>query len=181
MTSMKKAFTIVELLVVMAVIGILISLAVVGIQAIQKSQRETTRLNDIRNLDAKLAEYYTKYRVYPHIEDDSGLSDIKVDQVAPDVGLCLLTPGTGDGNDCDVDVSNPVYFSILKTSPGVQITAESLASYDTFTCGDGTYGTSESFYIYYGHRSVSAPQQYALFGCLESGKTINFGSLTSTL
>ena len=43
---MKRAFTIVELLVVMAVIGILITLAVVGIQAIQKAQRETVRMND---------------------------------------------------------------------------------------------------------------------------------------
>ena len=37
---MKKAFTIVELLVVMAIIGILLTLAVVGIQQLQKQQME---------------------------------------------------------------------------------------------------------------------------------------------
>jgi prepilin-type N-terminal cleavage/methylation domain-containing protein len=62
---MRKAFTIVELLVVMAVISILISLAVVGIQAIQKSQRELSRQNDIRNIAGAMAEYYAKNRVYP--------------------------------------------------------------------------------------------------------------------
>lgn len=182
MTNMKKAFTIVELLVVMAVIGILISLAVVGIQAVQRSQRETTRLNDIRNLEAKLAEYYTKYRVYPYINfNDDPLSDIKVDSTPPDVGICLFVPGNGDGSDCDVNASSSAIFSSIKMSFGVTLDYESLASYDSFTCGDGTYGTSEVFNIYYGHRNVSTPQQYALFGCLESGKTINFGTLTSTL
>lgn len=179
---MRKAFTIVELLVVMAVIGILISLAVVGIQALQRSQRETTRLNDISNLNGKLTEYYTKYRVYPRIDiNDNPLSDIKVDNVAPDIGICLFVPGYGDGNDCDVNVSSTAIFSSLKMSPGVDLDYDILTSYDSYTCGNGSYGTSETFRIFYGHRSVSTPQQYALFGCLESGKTINYGSLTSTL
>ena len=182
MIKMKKAFTIVELLVVMAVIGILITLAVVGIQAIQRSQRETTRLNDITNLNSKLTEYYSKYRLYPHIDiNDNPLSDIKVDNISPDIGICLFIPGNGDGNDCEVSAPVSVVYSVLKTSPGVGLAYEGLASYDTYTCGDGLYGTSEIFTIFYGHNSVSSPQQYALFGCLESGKTIKFGSLNSTL
>ena len=181
MINMKKAFTIVELLVVMAVIGILITLAVVGIQALQRSQRETTRLNDVSNLNGKLTEYYTKYRAYPHSDlGDPSFSDIKYDTTGPDFGVCLFVPGYGDGNDCDVSASSTAIYSTLVTSPALEILYESLSSYDTYTCGDGIYGTSEKFSIFYGHNTVSSPQQYVLFGCLESGKTINYGSLTST-
>ena len=46
----KKAFTLVELLVVMVIIGILIGLAVFGLSAAQKSARDTNRKNDVRNM-----------------------------------------------------------------------------------------------------------------------------------
>ncbi|MEI6462202.1 MAG: type II secretion system protein [bacterium] len=62
---MKKAFTIVELLVVMAVIGVLISLSIVGVQAVQKAQRETSRLTDLSNIQGALESYFQKYERYP--------------------------------------------------------------------------------------------------------------------
>ncbi len=183
---MKKAFTIVELLVVMAVIGILISLAVVGIQALQRSQRETTRLNDIRNFDAKLAEYYTKYRHYPILNhNDNPLSDIKYDIGGTEQGVCLFVPGMGDPNDCDVSVTASYKFANVIMSPGffgsvggTHTPFDLLGDYDAYVCSPGT-SDPNLYEVYYSTRTTGTPQEYMLFGCLESGKTQNFGSLTN--
>ena len=183
---MKKAFTIVELLVVMAVIGILISLAVVGIQAIQRSQRETTRLNDIRNLDAKLAEYYTKYRHYPILDhNDNPRSDIKYDIGGAEQGVCLFVPGMGDPNDCDVSVTASYKFANIVMPPGLFGSAggthtpfDPLGDYSVYVCGVGTQDPN-NYEVYFSTRFTTTPQEYMLFGCLESGKTQNFGSLVN--
>ena len=190
MIKMKKAFTIVELLVVMAVIGILITLAVVGIQAIQRSQRETTRLNDIRNLDAKLAEYYTKYRHYPVTDmsdtSETGNTDIVFDIQAPDVGVCLFIPEKGANHECDVmETNNSTKFSNIILSNGLFGSVTGLSSfryvdfggvYTGYTC-PSLNTTADSFEIDYVTRMTNTPQEYLLFGCLESGITQNFGTL----
>jgi prepilin-type N-terminal cleavage/methylation domain-containing protein len=85
----KKSFTIVELLVVMAVIGILITLAVVGIQALQKSQRELTRQNDLRNISAAMAQFYSKFRRYPYHADYDGTAEVYL----CDKYFLLINPG----------------------------------------------------------------------------------------
>ena len=186
---MKKAFTIVELLVVMAVIGILISLAVVGIQALQRSQRETTRLNDIRNLDAKLAEYYTKYRHYPLTDMSDGTSTSNTDMVfdiqAPDVGACLFIPGYGREEECDVTTTSNIKFSNIILSNGLFGSIKGATStryvefggaYTGYTCPPDNI-TADSYEVDYVTRVTPTPQEYMLFGCLESGITQNFGTL----
>ncbi len=114
---MKKAFTIVELLVVMAVIGILITIAVVGIQAIQRAQRETVRQNDLRNLQAKIEEYYGTFRLYPNFDHMVVAADGKA--------VCLLYPsaasaslGGSDANGrCNSNITqNAEFFSTLPIS-----------------------------------------------------------------
>jgi len=187
MTNMKKAFTIVELLVVMAVIGILITLAVVGIQAIQKAQRETTRLNDIQNLSGMLSEYFAKYRQYPKtVSYDDATSDIKVDSLGPNVGFCLYVPGNGIDNDCDVDIINPsIKYSNVLFSPGIfnsdtfvdSVNQPQIVDYTAHVCPN-IIG-SDHYEVYYLTRDVQTPQEFMLSACLESGKTQNFGSLNS--
>ncbi len=183
--NIKSAFTIVELLVVMAVIGILISLAVVGIQAIQKSQRETTRANDVKNLVASLAEYYGKYRTYPGTLDDSS-SELKLDNVGGNQGVCLFKPGqgtdsssqNGDG-DCDVETeSGSGLYSILKFGQlNMVIGLADLTSvlHSTYVCADVEM-TADLWRIVYANRgSGNSTQAYGLWYCSENGKSINFG------
>lgn len=186
MTKTKKAFTIVELLVVMAVIGVLVTLAVVGIQAIQRSQRETTRLNDIRNLDAKLAEYYTKYRHYPFLDiNDAPRSDIKYDNLGSETGVCLFVPALGEANDCDVSINASYKFANIIMSPGFWGSGEgsfapftTIGDYDSYVCSANTQDPNY-YEVQFTTRYTSTPQEYMLFGCLESGKTQNFGSLAN--
>lgn len=80
----KKAFTLVELLVVMVIIGILIGLAVFGLSAAQKSARDTNRKNDARNMITALETYALKNGgAYPDVRDgtniDPTLSVFKAD------------------------------------------------------------------------------------------------------
>ncbi|MEI6462218.1 MAG: type II secretion system protein [bacterium] len=154
-----KAFTIVELLVVMAVIGVLLSLAVFGIQALQKNQRETQRLNDLRNIQGSLESYYSKYRRYP-LQTEFNVVDTNFE----------ITYGVGVG------AINFATIPIQSLTP-----TEFNDGYNSATCSDddGHIATADTWWVQY-HTSAAFgavnPQEYALFACTENGKTTNLGS-----
>lgn len=183
---MRKAFTIVELLVVMAVIGILITLAVVGIQAIQKAQRETTRLNDMRNLLAFIEEYNSKFRMYPKhysffINDTSGEGKV----------ICIYRPeGWYSGVDTNCTISNigtGLYNRLIFQQPGAEIYGNNFSGVDIDTTVTAPGGDCEvpkspdNWTIYYrsniGINGVEYPQQFGLYACTENGLTQKFGEL----
>lgn len=60
-----RAFTLVELLVVMAIIGVLISLLMPAVQSARESARRTQCKNNMRNLALALQSYAEKHRVLP--------------------------------------------------------------------------------------------------------------------
>ncbi len=181
---MRKAFTIVELLVVMAVIGILITLAVVGIQAIQKSQRETTRLNDMRNIVSSLFEYYTSNRVYP--------PDISWLYIGTDgEEICIYDwPGgwaTSDDRECRIDYKGTAFFNKVNlgqkgaVTSGQYFDGEEIASTVTAPGGDCEVPKSpDTWTIYYKTNFggfSGTPQIYGLYFCSESGLSQNFGEV----
>lgn len=61
----EKGFTLVELLVVMAIIGILIALAIAGLNIARRNARDTTRKADAQNLRILLEDYYLTAKRYP--------------------------------------------------------------------------------------------------------------------
>ncbi len=152
----KKAFTIVELLVVMAVIGVLLSLAVFGIQALQKNQRETQRLNDLRNIQGSLESFYSKYRRYP----------INTMEVAAEGTNFYIDYGQhGQGGTIifatiPIQSLTPSFFPDIYNNPTV--------------CADHP-ATADTWTIFYGTNPQS-PQEYGLFACTENGKSNNLGS-----
>lgn len=60
-----SGFTLVELLVAMAIIGVILGLAIFGISAAQRNSRETQRKSAAQDINAGVADYYTKYSSYP--------------------------------------------------------------------------------------------------------------------
>lgn len=62
---MRKAFTLVELMVVITVIAILMTIAIVSFTRIQKQARDTKRKADVRTLQTALQAYFTEFQAYP--------------------------------------------------------------------------------------------------------------------
>jgi len=180
----KRAFTIVEVLVVMAVIGILITLAVTGIQAIQKSQREVSRQNDLRNVASEMARFYAKYRRYPY-HGNSLSAELRECQRF----FIITNPGRmGDyGGTCDPNNPPPFADTDFSRIPIGQLSIGNIwpnwlgaggytESWKDFDC-TGRNATADDWYIYYGGGAPgSTPQTFVLGSCTETGKSVNFGT-----
>jgi prepilin-type N-terminal cleavage/methylation domain-containing protein/prepilin-type processing-associated H-X9-DG protein len=65
----RKAFTLVELLVVISIIGMLMALLLPAVQNARESGRRAVCLNNIRNLGLALASYETSRKSYPGYRD----------------------------------------------------------------------------------------------------------------
>lgn len=62
----RPAFTLVELLTALAIIGILVTIAVISFNNIRASARDSTRLTDITQIAIALEKYYNANLHYPY-------------------------------------------------------------------------------------------------------------------
>ncbi len=98
----QSGFTIIELLIVIAIIGILATLVLTNFQGAQAKGRDTTRKSDINSVYQKLEEYYNENGSYPNAD----LTD-------------AILPGIDEGalQDADeADIQNS--FSTATVDPG---------------------------------------------------------------
>ena len=77
----EKAFTLVELLVVMAIIAVLSGLGIMSFISSQQKSRDTKRKGDLKNITLALEAYYNDYGKYP--EDEGGLIQACGNSTAP--------------------------------------------------------------------------------------------------
>jgi len=68
----KRAFTLVELLVVIVIIGILVSISVVSWSAIASRGRDSTRKSDLARIKQILNQYHSDLRTYPAFDLKEG-------------------------------------------------------------------------------------------------------------
>jgi prepilin-type N-terminal cleavage/methylation domain-containing protein len=61
----RKGFTLIEMLVVVAIIGLLSSVVVVGVGTARKQARDARRISDIRQIQNLLENYYGTNNKYP--------------------------------------------------------------------------------------------------------------------
>lgn len=109
---MKKinfsGFTLVELLVVMAILGVLITLVAGGFRSAQLRGRDAQRKSDLKQVAEALELFYDDYGIYP---DESG-GRIAACPYSPGVGGTACVWGEGEFTD-----SKTVYFKKLSQDP----------------------------------------------------------------
>jgi prepilin-type N-terminal cleavage/methylation domain-containing protein len=66
----RKGFTLIEILIVVAIIGILASVVLIGLAPAQKRGRDARRLADLKEVQTGLELYYGKCGHYPGTSDD---------------------------------------------------------------------------------------------------------------
>ena len=64
-TKQQKGFTLVELLIVIAIIGLLATLAIVALTAAQQRARDTKRVADLKSIQTALELYWNENADYP--------------------------------------------------------------------------------------------------------------------
>lgn len=61
----KKAYTLIEMLMVVAIIGVLASSILIGLGSARSKARDARRITDLKSTQTALELYYSKYGVYP--------------------------------------------------------------------------------------------------------------------
>lgn len=156
----QKGFTIIELLIVIAIIAILATLVLTNFRGAQAKGRDTVRQNRITSIYTKLEEYYNNENSYPG-EDFTATLFAGIDSEA------LSDP---DGNDIFQVISSGVTAQADPFTAGTK-------PQDDGTNGNGTNGSQ----FYYGGYNCTADVvavdetcgKYVLFGWSEAG-TANF-------
>ena len=64
--NFRKGFTLIEILIVVAIIAILATVVLVGLGPTQQSGRDARRLSDLREVQTGLQIYFNKCGVYPN-------------------------------------------------------------------------------------------------------------------
>lgn len=127
---MKKAFTLIELLIVIAIIAILAAILFVSIgnQPLLRA-RDAQRVSTLQNLRTALAVYYTNNDVYP-----ASLATLQTDGLIPEVPVdprdnqagCALATYDVDGAAAVYAAGDFGYFYILGTTPQSYLLASCL-------------------------------------------------------
>lgn len=109
LTSFKKGFTLVELLVVMAILGVLVSIVAGNFRSAQLRGRDTQRKSDLKQLSHSLELFYADYGKYP-------------DEVSQAISACPYDPATGTGTACswggdEFTDGKTVYFKTMPSDP----------------------------------------------------------------
>lgn len=106
MFKKNKGFTLVELLVVLAIIGILVGLAIGGIRIVQQVNRDTQRKAFIRDIQLLLEAHQERKNKYPDSIDitegggDCGENEVLIETLA---GTTTIEEGCSKINFSDID------------------------------------------------------------------------------
>ncbi len=129
--NLQAGFTIIELLIVIAIIGILATLVLTNFQGAQAKGRDTVRKNDINSLYQKLEESYNEHGGYPDAALASGTF------TGIDAGALL---------DADDDTIAST-FSTTATQPDPTVDNENEYAYAGYSCATTLTGHSCAKYV----------------------------------
>ncbi|TSC60576.1 MAG: putative General secretion pathway protein GspG [Parcubacteria group bacterium LiPW_15] len=97
--SRRKGFTLIEMLIVVAIIGILASVVVIGIGPAQQRARDSRRASDLKQIQTSLELFYNKNGKYP-----TGGTDAEM--AWADFATAITTAGIGVNKIPDDPINN---------------------------------------------------------------------------
>ncbi len=148
MIRSAAGFTLVEMLVVVAIIAILASVFLVGLSGFRQSAYDARRLSDMQKVQTYLEMYYNKHQAYPTgINDWAGLQTALADPTNG-VGITSLPtdPAGGGTYYYSVDAAGQSYVLGAAVTAGAAVYKDSLKTLPSgfspaIPCGDGTANT----------------------------------------
>ncbi len=109
-SSVKKGFSLVEILVVATIIGLLAAVGTVTYTQFLKSSRDATRKSDIAKIQEALEQYKSEKSTYPSGTDATGLgklvTDLLIDRVPKDPKTQASYSYAPSPTGCDESLSN---------------------------------------------------------------------------
>ena len=112
--SSGKGFTLMELLIVIAILGILVAMGLTSFMSAQKKSRDTKRKNDLRQITIAMEAYFNDKGTYPASSSDGKIMGCYPD----DASLCAWGSEFKDKNSTTymltlpADINNSRYFYI---------------------------------------------------------------------
>jgi prepilin-type N-terminal cleavage/methylation domain-containing protein len=117
-SSLKKGFTLIEMLIVVAIIGILASVVVIGIGPAQQRARDSRRASDLKQIQTSIELYYNKNGAYPTGGTDGEMSwaDFTAAIVAANIGVNKLPTDPVSANTYEYGAAGNGTTYVLKAT-----------------------------------------------------------------
>ena len=87
----RKAFTLIELLIVVSIIGLLASTVLVGLGGFRTRGRDARRISDLRETQQALELYYQKNNKYPVINGSDSWASLKTTLINAGIGVTTIS------------------------------------------------------------------------------------------
>lgn len=149
MYTRTRGFTLIEMLAVIAIIGILSSIVITSLDNARKSGRDAKRVSDIKNLQIALSLYYNDYYKYPSGVSSGSLANTLVPNYISAIpkdpngsAYKYVGLGTAANGNCD-NINTPAITyhlgAVMEAQSGSYPDASGLGGYTA--CGDLVAGT----------------------------------------
>lgn len=117
MISNKNSFTVIELLVVVAIIALISSIFLVYVKGVREEARDARRLSDIHIIETALDLYYVKYGEYPSVDGIAELGGWDAGNVFFDEYHTFIEPLVEKGIMSRVPVDPNPKMALVSPSP----------------------------------------------------------------